>query len=186
MQRQPKQSSALNTVYSPLLQRRQWIQSLRHTESTGWPRAGAGFHNVLWFCRHLCESVYFPVGRWTFSSQQLKLVIDKFSTLNKRVTLDKNNDVGRIGTDRKDKTQPCPLWCANPSSCAETLTFAVWRWTELYICHGHFGNVSKANRPAAYLRTKECSLSVSLVFLSENLQLETGRNKPQSLLQILL
>lgn len=43
----------------------------------------------------------------------------------------------------------------------------------LYICLGHFGNVSKANRPA-YLCTEECSLSVTLVFLSE---FETGRKK---------
>lgn len=38
--------------------------------------------------------------------------------------------------------------------------------TEVGVCSGCFGIISKANRPA-YLHTEECGLSVRFAFLSE-------------------
>lgn len=50
----------------------------------------------------------------------------------------------------------------------------------LYICHGHFGSMSKANRPVDF-STKEWSHSVSLPCLPQSLELGAGIKPPTNL-----
>lgn len=134
-------------------------KSCKLTVFTGWPCAEEELHQVLWFRQ---QSLWVTV----FSRRTVNILITAaefcYRQILLRVTLSKNNDVGERELIEKTNNILVSNNVLMLLAVLKHQLLTISRLTQLYICHSHFGNVSKANRPA-YLSTKECSLSVSLV-----------------------